>query len=176
MVERVKDLESRGYTFEAADASFELLLRDVLCPRRLRHFDVESWRVIVERRPDGGEVSEATVKLVAKGERIVATGEGNGPVNALDTALRQALGRLYPELATLELIDYKVRILEGSHGTGAVTRVLIESGDGSATWSTVGVDENVIAASWQALDEAVTYGLLRAGYEPDVVTSPAGSS
>ena len=119
---------------------------------------------------------EATVKLLAKGERIVATGEGNGPVNALDTALRQALGRLYPELASLELIDYKVRILEGSHGTGAVTRVLIESGDGSATWSTVGVDENVIAASWQALEDAVTYGLLRAGYEPDVVASPVRSS
>jgi 2-isopropylmalate synthase len=176
MVERVKELESRGYTFEAADASFELLLRDVLYPQRLRHFDVESWRVIVERRPDGGEVSEATVKLVAKGERILATGEGNGPVNALDTALRQALGRLYPELASLELIDYKVRILENSHGTGAVTRVLIESGDASATWSTVGVDENVIAASWQALEEAVTYGLLRAGYEPDVAASPVKSS
>ena len=176
MVDRVKELESRGYTFEAADASFELLLRDVLYPQRLRHFDVESWRVIVERRPDGGEVSEATVKLVAKGERILATGEGNGPVNALDTALRQALGRLYPELASLELIDYKVRILENSHGTGAVTRVLIESGDASATWSTVGVDENVIAASWQALEEAVTYGLLRAGYEPDVAASPVKSS
>ena len=176
VVERVKERESRGYTFEAADASFELLLRDVLYPQRLRHFDVESWRVIVERRPDGGEVSEATVKLVAKGERILATGEGNGPVNALDTALRQALGRLYPELASLELIDYKVRILENSHGTGAVTRVLIESGDGSATWSTVGVDENVIAASWQALEEAVTYGLLRAGYEPDVAASPVKSS
>ena len=176
VVERVKELESRGYTFEAADASFELLLRDVLYPQRLRHFDVESWRVIVERRPDGGEVSEATVKLVAKGERILATGEGNGPVNALDTALRQALGRLYPELAGLELIDYKVRILENSHGTGAVTRVLIQSGDGSATWNTVGVDENVIAASWQALEEAVTYGLLRAGYEPDVAASPVRSS
>ena len=175
VVERVKERESRGYTFEAADASFELLLRDVLYPQRLRHFDVESWRVIVERRPDGGEVSEATVKLVAKGERILATGEGNGPVNALDTALRQALGRLYPELASLELIDYKVRILENSHGTGAVTRVLIESGDASATWSTVGVDENVIAASWQALEEAVTYGLLRAGYEPDVAASPVKS-
>ncbi len=176
VVNRVKELESRGYTFEAADASFELLLRDALSPQRLRHFDAESWRVIVERRRGAGEVSEATVKLLAKGERIVATGEGNGPVNALDTALRQALGRLYPELASLELIDYKVRILEGSHGTGAVTRVLIESGDGSGTWSTVGVDENVIAASWQALEDAVTYGLLRAGYEPDVVASTVRSS
>jgi len=168
VVDRVKALEARGYTFEAADASFELLLRDELSAQRLRHFDVESWRVIVERRPDGALVSEATVKLHAKGDRIVATGEGNGPVNALDMALRQALGRLYPELAALELIDYKVRILEGSHGTGAVTRVLIESGDGQASWGTVGVHENVIAASWHALEEAVAYCLLRAGYEPSV--------
>jgi 2-isopropylmalate synthase len=170
VVGRVKDLEARGYTFEAADASFELLLRDELAGERLRHFKVESWRVIVERRADGALVSEATVKLWTKGERIVATGEGNGPVNALDNALRLALERLYPELAMLELADYKVRILEGSHGTGAVTRVLIESGDGTGsaegTWSTVGVDENIIAASWHALAEAVTYALLRAGYQP----------
>jgi 2-isopropylmalate synthase len=166
VVERVKELEAHGYTFEAADASFELLLRDELSGERRRHFDVESWRVIVERRPDGALISEATVKLHAKGERIVATGEGNGPVNALDRALRQALERLYPELARLELVDYKVRILEGSHGTGAVTRVLVESTDGDAEWSTVGVEENIIAASWQALDEAVTYCLLRAGHEP----------
>src|SRR5579859_7513213 len=170
VVDRVKDLEARGYTFEAADASFELLLRDELAGERLRHFRVESWRVIIERRADGGVVSEATVKLNAKGERIVATGEGNGPVNALDNALRLALERLYPELAMLELADYKVRILENSHGTGAVTRVLIESGDGTGaadgTWSTVGVDENIIAASWHALEEAVTYALLRAGYQP----------
>jgi 2-isopropylmalate synthase len=170
VVERVKDLEARGYTFEAADASFELLLRDELAGERLRHFRAESWRVIVERRLGGEVVSEATVKLRAKGERIVATGEGNGPVNALDNALRQALERLYPELAMLELTDYKVRILEGSHGTGAVTRVLIESSDGTGapdgTWSTVGVDENIIAASWHALEEAVTYALLRVGYQP----------
>ena len=170
VVDRVKDLEAHGYTFEAADASFELLLRDELAGERLRHFQAESWRVIVERRASGEVVSEATVKLRAKGERIVATGEGNGPVNALDNALRLALERLYPELARLELADYKVRILEGSHGTGAVTRVLIESGDGSddatGTWSTVGVDENIIAASWHALAEAVTYALLRAGHQP----------
>jgi 2-isopropylmalate synthase len=166
IVDRVKELEARGYTFEAADASFELLLRDELSGERRRHFEVESWRAIVERRPDGMLVSEATVKLHAKGERIVATGEGNGPVNALDKALRLALERLYPELARLELVDYKVRILEGSHGTGASIRVLIESGDGTAEWSTVGVDKNIIAASWQALEEAVTYCLLRAGHEP----------
>jgi 2-isopropylmalate synthase len=164
LVERVKELEARGHTFEAADASFELLLRDTLNGDAKRHFTVESWRVIVERRPSGDVVSEATVKLHAKGERIVATGEGNGPVNALDRAVRLALEKLYPELAEVELIDFKVRILEGTHGTGAITRVLISSSDATSEWSTVGVGENIIDASWQALEQAVTYGLLRAGH------------
>jgi 2-isopropylmalate synthase len=163
IVERVKELEARGYAYEAADASFELLLRDQIAGDRRRHFNVESWRVIVERRLDGSVLSEATVKLHAGSERFVATGEGNGPVNALDHALRIALERLYPELKALQLVDYKVRILEGSVGTGAVTRVLVGSTDGDGEWSTVGVDENIIAASWQALEEAVTYGLLRKG-------------
>jgi 2-isopropylmalate synthase len=167
VTDRVKELEAGGYSFEAADASFELLLRDELAGERRRHFTVESWRVIVEHRVDGVLTSEATVRLVAKGERVVAVGEGNGPVNALDMALRSALEHSFPELARLELADFKVRILEGTHGTGAITRVLIESCDGSdETWSTVGVDENIIAASWHALEEAVTYGLLRAGREP----------
>jgi len=169
LVERVKELEAKGHTFEAADASFELLLRDMVHGETRRHFTVESWRVIIERLPGGELVSEATVKLHAKGERIVATGEGNGPVNALDKAVRLALERLFPELAELELIDFKVRILEGTHGTGAVTRVLITSSDRAGEWSTVGVDENIIAASWQALEQAVTFGLLRAGHEPQEV-------
>lgn len=158
----VKDRESRGYTYEAAEASFELLLRDALGSRP-DYFDLESWRVIVEERPGGVVASEATVKLHAKGERIVATGEGNGPVNALDTALRLALAQLYPELARLELVDYKVRILEGRHGTSAVTRVLVSTSDGEREWGTVGVHENVIAASWEALAAAVSYGLLSRG-------------
>jgi 2-isopropylmalate synthase len=166
VTDRVKDLEAHGYTFEAADASFELLLRDELGQRH-EYFAVESWRVIVERHPDDRMTSEATVRLLAKGERLVAVGEGNGPVNALDKALRTALEQLYPELARLELTDYKVRILAGSHGTGAITRVLIESDDGSGhTWNTVGVHENIIAASYHALEEAVTYSLLRSGREP----------
>jgi 2-isopropylmalate synthase len=166
VTDRVKDLEAAGYTFEAADASFELLLRDELGQKH-EYFAVESWRVIVERHPDHRMTSEATVRLTAKGERLVAVGEGNGPVNALDKALRAALEQIYPELAALELTDYKVRILAGTHGTGAVTRVLIESDDGTGdTWSTVGVDENIIAASWHALEEAVTYCLLRSGREP----------
>ncbi len=167
VTDRVKDLEARGYSFEAADASFELLLRDEIAGERKRHFTVESWRVIVEQPTQGAVTSEATVRLVAKGERVVAVGEGNGPVNALDRALRSALEQTFPELASLELTDFKVRILEGSHGTGAITRVLIESSDGSGeSWSTVGVDENVISASWHALEEAVTYGLIRSGREP----------
>ncbi len=165
IVAKVKELEARGFTFEAADASFELLLRDELAGNRQRFFTVESWRVIVEQSPNRTLLSEATVKLHAKGQRIVATGEGNGPVNALDIALRQALEQLYPELARLELVDYKVRIVEGRHGSGAVTRVLVETSDGQTDWSTIGVEENVIAASWQALEDAVTYGLLRQGHQ-----------
>ncbi len=166
VVERVKERELRGYTYEAADASFELLLRDEVDGRVTRYFRIESWRAIVEQRPDGAQANEATVKLWAKGERIVATGEGNGPVDALDRALRHALERIYPQLARMELVDYKVRILEGRHGTESTTRVLISTSDGSGEWSTVGVGENVIAASWQALDDAYTYGLTQAGVEP----------
>ncbi|HMA47228.1 MAG TPA: alpha-isopropylmalate synthase regulatory domain-containing protein, partial [Frankiaceae bacterium] len=166
VVDRVKDQEAHGYVFEAAEASFELLLREEVEGRQ-RYFVLESWRVIVERRRDGSVVSEATVKLWSRGERIVAIGEGNGPVNALDRALRLALEKTHPGLADLELVDYKVRILEGAHGTGAVTRVLVETTDGATTWDTVGVDENIIAASWQALEDAVTYGLRRQGELPD---------
>ncbi|MEY9213595.1 citramalate synthase [Thermobifida halotolerans] len=163
VVDRVKDMELAGYSFEAADASLELLLREEV-GQPVRYFEVESWRTISERRPDGSSVSEATVKLRVKGERVIATGEGNGPVNALDRALRSALEGVYPDLATMELSDYKVRILEGTSGTGAVTRVLIDSTDGHDEWTTVGVGENVIEASWTALEQALTYGLLRRGY------------
>ncbi len=164
VVERVKELESRGYVFEAAEASFELMLRAEVSGET-RYFTLESWRVIIENR--GGEVtSEATVKLWSRGERIVATGEGKGPVNALDRALRSALEKTYPGLAALELVDYKVRIIEGHHGTGAITRVLVETSDGTSAWDTIGVDENIIAASWQALDDAVTFGLFRQGELP----------
>lgn len=161
VVKKVKDLENRGYTFEAADASFELLLRNELGKNDQRFFTVESWRAIVEQLPSGEVISEATVKVEAGGQRLVEVGEGNGPVNALDKALRSALGKIYPELEKLELIDYKVRILDGDKGTGAVTRVLIETTDGETEWDTVGVHENVIAASWNAISDAVLYGLLR---------------
>jgi 2-isopropylmalate synthase len=167
VVNKVKDLESRGYSFEAADASFELILRDELAGEKKRHFTVESWRTIVEQNADGTVASEATVKVFAGGERIVSTGEGNGPVNSLDNALRGALMQIYPELATIELVDYKVRILEGVKGTDAVTRVLIETSDGQKQWDTVGVHENVIAASWDAISDAVAFGLIQAGREAE---------
>ncbi len=163
---RVKDLESRGYTFEAADASFELLLVEEVEGARPSYFEVESWRVITDSSPGAEAVSEATIKLLAGGARIVTTGEGNGPVNALDQSLREAIGQAYPEVARFELIDYKVRILDQGHGTDAVTRVLIETTDGKSTWVTVGVGHNVIEASWGALVDAVTYGLRRQGEQP----------
>ncbi len=162
----VKELELRGYTFDAADASFELLLRREVDGSLPEFFTVESWRVITDARGDDEALSEATVKVSAAGERIVKTGEGNGPVNALDHALREALATAYPQIADLELVDYKVRILDAAHGTDAVTRVLIETSDGATTWSTIGVAANILEASWDALLESVTYGLIRAGVDP----------
>jgi 2-isopropylmalate synthase len=163
VVTRVKELELRGYTFDAADASFALLLRGEVQGARLSYFEVESWRVITDSSGAGEALSEATVKLVAAGRRVVATGEGNGPVNALDHALRQALTTAYPEIDKLELIDFRVRILDAAHGTDAVTRVLIETSDGTTSWETVGVAPNIVEASWLALVDGITYGLQRQG-------------
>ncbi|RXS84642.1 citramalate synthase [Streptomyces sp. TM32] len=173
VVARVKERELAGYTYEAADASFELLLREEVAEHDPRSFRVESWRTIVENRPDGSHANEATVKLWAEGERVVVTAEGNGPVNALDRALRWALEKCYPQMAELELVDYKVRILEGRHGTRSTTRVLISTSDGSGEWSTVGVGDNVIAASWQALEDAYAYGLLRSERKDGSAERPA---
>jgi 2-isopropylmalate synthase len=167
LVERVKELESGGYTFEAADASFELLLREELAGKKPSFFTIESWKTSVDQGGDGSVTSRAEVSIRAKGELISASGSGNGPVNAIDRALRNGLEKLYPELAELELTDYKVRILEGRLGTGAITRVLVESSDGHGEWSTIGVHENVIAASAMALEDALTYGLIRAGKKPE---------
>lgn len=163
VTQRVKDLEAEGWSFEAADASFELLVRSELPSAAVpRPFTLESYRVQVEHREDGSVISEATVKIRVRGERVIATAEGNGPINALDEALRSALVRHYPELNEFELADYKVRILEGSHGTGAVTRVLVETAGGDGReWTTVGVHPNVVEASWHALVDALTYGLSR---------------
>ena len=156
VTERVKELEHAGYQFEAADGSFELLVRretGLFEPL----FTLESWRVIVEQRRDGAVETEATIKIWVDGERYVRTAEGNGPVNALDAALRAAITEIHPHLAHIELVNYKVRILDESHGTGAVTRVLLDASDGDAVWGSIGVGENVIAASWQALVDSLAY-------------------
>jgi 2-isopropylmalate synthase len=159
VVEQVKELEAEGWSFEAADASFELLIWG--SEGRELSFQIESWRTIVEQDALGAVSTEATVKIHLDGERIISTAEGNGPVNALDRALRSAIFQKYPDLEGMRLVDYKVRILDETSGTGARTRVLIGTTDGHDSWSTVGVHENVIAASWRALEDAVRYGLLR---------------
>jgi len=156
VLQQVKALEHAGYQFEAADASFELLLRreaGVYEPL----FTLESWRVIVERHGDGEVKTEAVIKIRVGDQRIVRHAEGNGPVNALDTALRRAISENHPHLADISLVNYKVRILDETKGTEAVTRVLIDSTDGQDTWGSIGVHENVIAASWEALVDSLAY-------------------
>ncbi|WP_438291490.1 citramalate synthase [Streptomyces sp. HUAS TT7] len=166
VVERVKARELQGYTYEAADASFELLLRDEVEGGPRDYFRIESYRAIIETLKDGTHANGATVKFWVGDERIIVTAEGNGPVNAMDSALLQGLERFYPQVAKFELVDYKVRTLEGKHGTASTTRVLITTTDGTGEWTTVGAAPNVIAASWEALQDAYTYGLLRAGTQP----------
>jgi 2-isopropylmalate synthase len=156
IVERVKELEHDGYQFEAADGSFELLMRRETGEYEPL-FTLESWRVVVEQRAGGEVETEATIKIEIDGERYLRTAEGNGPVNALDNALRSAIVEIHPHLGDVELVNYKVRILDESHGTGAVTRVLIDASDGESSWGSIGVGENVIAASWQALVDSLEY-------------------
>ena len=164
VVELVKEREAVGWSYEAADASFELLVRDQLDPSAAAPFVVESYRVISEDSHATDVLAEARVKLTVHGRDVIAIREGNGPVNALDRALRRALRKDYPQLRDLQLTDYKVRIMPGAHGTDAVTRVLIETTDGEREWTTVGVHANVIEASWLALHDAVRYGLLAGPY------------
>ncbi len=156
VVERVKELEHAGYQFEAADGSFELLLRRETGDYEPL-FTLESWRVIVEQRADGQIETEATIKIWVDGERYVRTAEGNGPVNALDQALRGAIHETHPHLGDIQLVNYKVRILDEAHGTDAVTRVFIDASDGTDVWGSTGVHANVIAASWQALVDSLAY-------------------
>jgi 2-isopropylmalate synthase len=160
VLKRLKAREHAGYHYEAADASFDLLLREELAPHDA-FFRLESFRVIVEKREDGHTVVEATIKIHVGGERIISTAEGNGPVNALDSALRQAIVSKYPHLADIELVNYKVRILDETKGTGAVTRVLLDASDGEDSWGSIGVSENIIEASWEALVDSIEFGLLR---------------
>jgi len=155
-LQTLKQREHRGYHYEAAPASFELLLRRESGAYEPL-FELESFRVVVEKRADGGVETEATIRVNVDGERYLRVAEGNGPVNALDSALRAAIADRYPHLADIELTNYKVRILDESHGTGAVTRVLLDSSDGEREWGTIGVSENIIEASWEALVDSLEY-------------------
>ncbi len=168
ITDRVKDGEAAGYTYEAADASFELLLRREL-GQLPEFFSVQSWRLFTQGHPapfptPGGQATdtECTVRLTAKGQSQRVVGEGNGPVNALDHAVRNALTPAYPMVEKFELIDYRVRILDQGHGTDATVRVLIQTTDGLRAWTTVGVGQNIVEASWEALSDAYLYGLIHA--------------
>jgi 2-isopropylmalate synthase len=159
VIDDLKRLEHEGYHFEAADASLELLMRRATGWRQ-DFFRVESMRVITDELPNGDFTTEATVKVWVGNDRRVFTAEGNGPVNAIDLALRSALNGAYPQLDRVHLTDFKVRILDGAGATGAVTRVLIDATDGDRDWTTIGVSTNIIEASWRALEESIVFGLL----------------
>jgi 2-isopropylmalate synthase len=159
VVERVKDLEHQGFQFEAADGSLDLLIRRETGAYEPL-FRLESWRVIAEKREDGRVMTEATIKIWVEGERFVRVAEGNGPVHALDQALRDAISETYPHLADIKLVNYKVRILDEAKATAAVTRVLLDASDGVDTWGAIGVHENVIEASWDALVDSLEAGML----------------
>jgi 2-isopropylmalate synthase len=158
VLDTLKRLEHRGYHFEVADGSLELLLRRAT-GWKPEFFELDSYRVISDH--DRGNLTEATVKVRIEDRRVLAVAEGNGPVNALDSALRQAIGTHYPEIGGIHLVDYRVRVLDTGTGTAAVTRVLIDTSDGEVVWTTIGVSENIIEASWQALFDSIVYGLLR---------------
>ena len=160
VVEEMKRLEHEGYHFEVADASLELMMRRA-AGENFDYFDVESFRVLVERSQDRRFDTEATLRIIVGGERLITVGEGDGPVNALDNAFRNAVLDIYPELNDVHLTDYKVRVLDTDRGTGAVTRGLGESSDAQSTWTTIGVSENIIEASWLALRDALIYALYR---------------
>lgn len=161
ITDQVKDAEAAGYTYEAADASFELLLRREL-DQLPEFFEVHSWRVFTQSTHGENTDTEVTVRLTARGETVRVVGEGNGPVDALDHAVRRALTPAYPVVERFELSDYRVRILDQGHGTDATVRVLIQTTDGQHAWTTVGVGQNIIEASWEALSEAYLYGLVHA--------------
>ncbi|MBI3990521.1 MAG: citramalate synthase, partial [Candidatus Omnitrophica bacterium] len=160
ILEQLKELEHQGFEFEAAEGSFEVLMKKALGKHK-KFFDLEGFRVIVEKRGNDKLISEATIKLRVKGVKEHTAAEGDGPVNALDNALRKALEEFYPTLAQMRLSDFKVRVLNAKSGTAAKVRVLIESRDQHDEWATVGVSENIIEASWQALVDSIEYKLLK---------------
>ena len=160
LLEEVKDREFIGYSYDGADASFELLARRLMgdIPR---YISINEYDVSVKKDKSGEIISHAKATLEVDGQKILCEGEGNGPVNALDNAFRKAVSGIYPELAGVHLTDYKVRVLNTDRGTGAVTRVLVDSADSDARWTTIGVSENIIEASWLALRDALIYALHR---------------
>ncbi len=160
VLEHLKDLEHRGYHFEAADGSLELLMRRTKGWSQ-QYFTLESFRVMTDYREGGEAITEATVKLCVGEDRVIATAEGNGPVNALDGALRKALSGHFLELSKMYLTDFRVRVLDSSLGSGAAVRVLLDSTDGSDSWATMGVSPNIIEASWHALVDSIVVGLLK---------------
>jgi len=158
IVEEIKRMEDQGYQFDAAEGSLELLMKRTTGQFR-EPFSLLSLRVINEKNKDGQATSQATIKISVGDEEEITAAEGNGPVNAIDNALRKALSKFYPAIREMRLVDFKVRVLEGSAGTGARVRVLIESSDGKDIWNTVGVSENIIEASWQALVDSIYFKL-----------------
>jgi 2-isopropylmalate synthase len=174
IIARVKEMENEGYQFEGAEASFEILLKKFL-GRHRRFFDLVGFRVIIENRGDGKLISEATIKVKVNNVMENVVGEGDGPVNALDRALRKALTKFYPTLKSMHLSDFKVRVLDAKEGTAAKVRVLIESQDGKDSWSTVGVSENIIEASWEALVDSIDYKLLKDNTVPPAVSRRTAS-
>jgi 2-isopropylmalate synthase len=160
VVNVVKSLEDKGYQFEAAEGSLELLIKKITGQFK-EPFMLESLRVTIEKDGDNDSTSQATIKISVGDEKEITAAEGDGPVNALDNALRKALNGFFPEVNEMKLVDFKVRVIEGTDGTGAKVMVNIESRDSNEIWSTVGVSENIIEASWQALADSVQYKLLK---------------
>jgi 2-isopropylmalate synthase len=159
LTDNLKELENLGYQFEAAEASFDLVIKKAFNLYE-KAFTLNGFRIIVEKRGDQPVLTEATIKVGVGNETEITAAEGEGPVNALDCAIRKALLRFYPEIADINLIDYKVRVLDEKRGTAAKVRVLIQSEDGKNSWGTVGVSENLIEASWEALVDSIEYGIL----------------
>ncbi|HDI79070.1 MAG TPA: hypothetical protein ENF54_05465, partial [Desulfobacteraceae bacterium] len=160
IVQEIKRLEDQGYQFEAAEASLELLIKKITGQFE-EPFTLKSFRVSIEKNGKGPSISHATIKISVGKEEEITAAEGDGPVNALDNALRKALTKFFPEIEEMRLVDFKVRVIDGDRGTAAKVRVQIESRDGSDIWSTVGVSKNIIEASWEALEDSVQFKLLK---------------
>jgi len=158
----IQKLEHQGYHFEAAEASYELLIKKTL-KKYKKFFELEGFRVVIEKISNKKITSEAIIKIKVKGIKEHTAADGDGPINALDNALRKALKNFYPTLSKMQLADFKVRVLDEKAGTASKVRVLIQSQDATGAWDTIGVSENIIEASWQALLDSVEYKLLKDG-------------